>query len=329
MTQAMAFTKKCAAVSLAILSSLASTSAYEGVIATSSTSTFSLYGTGLQMEVNTPNGNVEYYRVTLFPSDFAIIDGTVATNANRSWVQTACVQGTSFANPCDSTNVEKMVTFARPVLPTGTATLSYILRVVDTTTTQILPDGSSIETPSNSLKIDIVVRFPEGSSATDTLRTGFYATYQVPTTLQEVLDANVKVANIQAFEDAATFTKDANGCATQINVNAIFDLSVNFATSYDANGAAAVVCASASNNLDAEKLDIMLDWHDIGQTGGDVVLTLDPSFKIDNGSLSGGFNFFWLMVVVGVATLTIITGCVWYCCKCCKCCCYKEQFKYF
>lgn len=33
-----------------------------------------------------------------------------------------------------------------------------------------------------------------------------------------VLDANVKVANIQAFEDAATFTKDANGCATQINV---------------------------------------------------------------------------------------------------------------
>lgn len=69
--------------------------------------------------------------------------------------------------------------------------------------------------------------------------------------------------------------------ASLYQIDAIFKLESKFATSYSADGNAAVVCPNAENNAANNVVDIEIEWKTIGAgSGGEVTLTLDPSFKV-------------------------------------------------
>eukprot|EP00038_Savillea_parva_P006587 m.164670 g.164670 ORF g.164670 m.164670 type:complete len:322 (-) comp12454_c0_seq1:180-1145(-) len=310
---------------LAALVATASAATYTGALFSSAESKYIVTNDRLIMQPANPLGASEYYTVDLVPKRFVVTNGGPSTDSTQPWTQQSCGQGALYLEDCDHTNVEKRVTWTRPVTPSGTANLTLVLRILSADQTTTLPNGGTFTTPAGHLKADIIIEFPKGSSATDSLITIFNTNYQVPTTLSEVLDANVGVTNIQSF-DGVQIDKDVNGCTESIFVDAIFKLDVDFAVSYDANGVAQTVCADANDDFDARLVNITLDWQDIGlPAGSNVQLTLDPSFFIDNGKLAGGFNVMWLIVVVVLLFVCICCCCVLCIAKCCGCCCFSDD----
>lgn len=326
---------------------------YSGELIVSPTSTFSITGTSFDMAPTDPAGDAKFYTVKLVPQDMFLAAGcntislaavragaqtTHATVPTAEWNQTDCKQaaagavaGSPLTENCDSAAAEKKVTFTRPTHAGGEAKLFYTFKLATEATTSTLPDGSMFETPAGVLKMDIGVSFPRESQATSTtsdkLCTFFDAGYAIPATFGEFLSAGIKATDLSALADAYKATEDLAGCTNSVAVDAIFKVDIDFATSYsNTAGVASKVCPDAKDESSDSKVSIILEWRTVdpvGGTTGDIVVSVDPNFTIDNGSFSGGFLIVHLLIVI----IIVIVLCCCCCCKLCGCFCFKKKDK--
>jgi len=305
---------------------------HEGDVFQTSESRFGLLGSSIYMEPKKPAGDAQFYRLVMAPSVFNAEDST-GTNTfpqtTADFTQTSCRQGTTLTSTtytvdCTKDNFPKQVIFSAATTASDNAVLTITMRVVDSTNAATtLPDGNTVQLVVGNLKMDFGVTFPKGNATTDKLKTRFTVAYKIPETFQDVLDANVKVVNVANLEDLATFKEDASGCTTEIDVDAIVKFKSQFFNSYRRvdDNTAQTLCVDAKDDSSNSKIDITIDWNNIGLPAGNTVtLSVDPSFFIDNGSLAGGFTFLYLLILI----ILVITLC---CCCCIYCCCCRSKDK--